>query len=186
MRKILGPSFFNRTTLQVAQELIGKFIVRKVGKREVALMITETESYDGFKDKASKGSRGRTPGNAPMFHHPGTIYVYFTYGMHWMLNIATREKDYPAAVLIRGAGDIVGPARLTKALGIVGKELNMRPLGKSAGLWVEDRGVVIPKKRIKRTPRIGIDSAGSPWVEKKYRFVFSSESDAKRKENWKK
>lgn len=102
MRKVLGPDFFDRSTLLVAKELLGKYLVRRVGGKEVALMITETEAYWGFKDQASKARRGKTPGNAPMYAGPGTMYVYFTYGMHWMLNIVTEREEYPAAVLIRG------------------------------------------------------------------------------------
>ncbi len=101
-RTILGPEFFDRPALTVARELLGKYLVRKVGRKEVALMITETEAYDGFKDKASHASRGQTLRNTPMFDTAGTIYVYFTYGMHWMLNIVCGKKGYPAAILIRG------------------------------------------------------------------------------------
>ncbi len=168
-KNILGPAFFDRPTLTVAKELIGKFLVRKVGEKEVALMITETEAYDGFKDKASHASRGQTPRNAPMFGPPGTIYVYFTYGIHWMLNIVCGPEEYPAAVLIRAAGDISGPARLTKALAI-DKSLNAAMLGKKAGLWIEDRGVAITPRDIARTPRIGINYAGE-YVGKPWRFV---------------
>src|SRR3989344_8777993 len=100
---VLPQSFFNRPTVVVAQELLGKFLVRRVGKREVAAMIIETEAYDGFKDKASHAHWGQTARNSIMFGKPGHIYAYFTYGMHWMLNIVTGEKGYPAAGLIRGA-----------------------------------------------------------------------------------
>lgn len=173
---VLTEDFFNRPTLIVAKELLGKFLVRKVGpstklgvNKTVALMITEVEAYDGFKDKASHASRGQTPRNTPMFGPPATIYVYFTYGIHWMLNIVCGEEEYPAAVLIRGAGDIVGPARLTKAL-TIDKTLNGKKLGKKAGLWVEDRGVVVKPRDIQRTPRIGIGYA-EEYVHKPWRFV---------------
>lgn len=174
MRKVLRKSFFNRPTLLVARDLLGKYLVRRVGKKEIALMITETESYDGFMDLASKASRGRTPGNEPMFMEAGTIYVYFTYGMHWLINIVTREENYPAAVLLRGAGDIIGPARLTKALSI-DRTLNKKFAEKKTGLWIEDRGVRIIPQQIMRTPRIGIDSSGPLWREKKYRFLLKRE-----------
>ncbi len=174
MKKTLGPDFFDRPTLTVARELLGKFLVRKVGNKTIALMITETEAYDGFKDKASHAHRGQTPRNTPMFGGPGVIYVYFTYGMHWMFNIVCGKKEYPAAVLIRGAGEIVGPARLTKALGI-DKSLTALPLSKKAGLWVEDRGVVIKPRQITRTPRIGINYAGE-YVHKPWRFVLKETS----------
>ncbi len=105
-----------------------------------------------------------------MFAAPGTIYVYFTYGMHWMLNFVCGKEGFPSAVLIRAAGGVVGPARLTKALSI-DKTLNTLTLGKKNGLWVEDRGVKISPKKIKKTPRIGIPSA-EEWIEKPWRFVY--------------
>jgi DNA-3-methyladenine glycosylase len=166
---ILGRDFFDRRTLTVARDLIGKFLVRRIDGEDVAVMITETEAYDGLLDKASHAHRGRTRRNAPMFGAPGTIYVYFTYGMHFMLNLVCREEGHPAAVLIRGAGGTVGPARLTKALRI-DQSLNDKPLGIETGLWVEDRGTRVGPRQIQRTPRIGIAYAGD-YVEKPWRFV---------------
>ncbi|CAN5327196.1 DNA-3-methyladenine glycosylase [soil metagenome] len=175
-RRVLGPEFFDRPALAVARGLIGKFLVRRRDGAEAALMLTETEAYDGPNDKASHAYRGRTARNTPMFGPPGTIYVYFTYGMHWMLNLVCREPDYPAAVLIRGAGAVVGPARLTKALGI-DRGLNDRRLGVKTGLWVEDRGVTVRPRDIERTPRIGIDYAEN-YVDKPWRFVVRKEARA--------
>ena len=172
MKKMLGKEFFNRKAPVVARELLGKYLVRKVGGKTIALMISETEAYDGFKVKASHAHRGQTPRNSVMFGHSAHIYVYFTYGMHWMLNLICGSAGYPSGVLIRGAGDISGPARLTKALSI-DKRLNALPLSKKSGLWVEDRGVLIPRKEIKTTPRIGIRYA-EEWVEKPWRFVIET------------
>ena len=173
MRKVIGKSFFDRPTLLVAEELIGKFLVRSRDGLMIALMITEVEAYDGFDDKASHASRGQTLRNAPMFAAAGTIYVYFTYGMHWMLNVVCGPREYPAAILIRGAGEgetsISGPARLTKALGI-DKRLNTLSLSRKNGLWIEDRGVVIPAECIKKTPRIGIHYA-QEYAHKPWRFL---------------
>ena len=168
-KRVLGASFFDRPTLIVAEDLIGKFLVRSVSGKTVALMITETEAYDGFDDKASHASRGQTPRNTPMFGKPGTIYVYFTYGMHWMLNIVCGKEKYPAAVLIRGVEGINGPARLTKALKI-NKELNNGLLSKRSGLWIEDRGITFSKHDIQKVSRIGVDYAGK-WAKKPWRFV---------------
>jgi len=169
VRKILTHNFFDRPTLTVAQELLGKYLVRKVGNKEIALMITETEAYGGLKDLASHSRSGMTKRNYPMFGKPGTIYVYFTYGMHWMLNLVCGKHGHPAAVLIRAAGGVVGPARLTKALKI-DKKLNATMLGKTSGLWVEDRGVRVTASQIVKGPRVGVDYAGL-WAKKPWRFV---------------
>ena len=100
--RVLNKKFFERDTITVAKELLGKCLVRRIGKKKLRVIITEVEVYDGFRDKASHASRGKTKRNELMFGDAGHWYVYFTYGMHWMLNIVTRKKDYPAAVLIRG------------------------------------------------------------------------------------
>lgn len=169
MKKTLPPAFFNRPALAVARDLLGKYLVRRVDGREVALMITETEGYFGFADKGSHAHRGQTQRNAPMFMRGGTVYVYFTYGMHWMLNLVCGREGFPAAVLIRAAGGVVGPARLTKALRI-DKTLSGNMLGKAAGLWVEDRGMAVSPRQVARTPRIGIPNRGV-WSDKPWRFV---------------
>ncbi|MBI5701464.1 DNA-3-methyladenine glycosylase [Candidatus Saganbacteria bacterium] len=166
---VIKSHFFNKPTLKVAQSLIGEYLVRRFRGKTKAFMITEVEAYDGFLDKASHASRGKTKRNEIMFGEAGYFYVYFTYGIHWMLNIVTGKKDYPAAILIRGVEGISGPARLTKALKI-DKKLNGKKAEPRSGLWFEDRGVRISKKQIKRTPRIGVGYAGS-WAKKPYRFV---------------
>ena len=138
-------------------------------------MITEVEAYYGFQDKASHAHRGKTARNAPMFGEAGRWYVYLTYGIHWMLNIVTGPKDYPAAVLIRGVRSstfdklLNGPAKLTKFLKI-DKRFNNLPATRKTGLWMEDRGVKFAESAIKRASRIGVDYAGD-WAKKKYRFI---------------
>lgn len=171
MSRVLDEAFFGRPALTVACELIGKHLVRRVGRRVVDAVITETEAYVGPHDLACHGSKGRTPRTEVMFGPAGYWYVYFIYGIHWMLNVVTDEVEHPAAVLIRGAGVWDGPAKLTKALAI-DKSLNGLAAIERSGLWIEDRGVTIPRARIKRTPRIGVDYAGS-WAAKPYRFVVS-------------
>jgi DNA-3-methyladenine glycosylase len=168
MKKVLGQEFFDRKTLKVARDLLGKVLVRKIGKELSLEIITEVEAYVGPHDLACHSSRGKTKRNEIMFREAGTIYVYFTYGMHWMLNIVTEENDFPAAVLIRSTENISGPARLTKALKI-DKKLNGKKLGKRSGLWIEDNGERVGK--IIRTKRVGVDSAGEIWANKKYRFI---------------
>ncbi len=177
--KIIPASFFDRPTLEVAHDLIGCYLVRRTEIRIERHMITETEAYDGPKDLASHASKGRTPRTEIMFGHPGFFYVYFVYGMHWMLNIVTGPKDYPGAVLIRGLEKISGPARLTKKLNITG-ELNGKAANKEAGLWFEmptTPSGKIPEKEIARTARIGVEYAGPVWAKKKWRFVLKTKSN---------
>ncbi|MBM3507625.1 MAG: DNA-3-methyladenine glycosylase [Alphaproteobacteria bacterium] len=173
MRRILKRAFFDRPTLVVAEELIGKFLVRERDGVSRASMLTEVEAYDGPKDKASHAFWGRTPRNAVMFGPAGVLYVYFTYGMHHMLNVTTGPEAYPAAILIRGVEGISGPGRLTKALGIT-RDLDRLPAAKATGLWFEDSGVVVPPRAIRRTGRIGVSYAGPLWSKRRYRFVWKA------------
>ena len=170
MKKILKEKFFRRGALEVASDLLGKYLVRRLGDQVLALPITEVEAYDGFKDLASHASRGITERNAPMFEGGGVWYVYFVYGMHHMLNIVVGEKDYPAAILIRGVGDISGPARLTSFLKI-DKSFNTKGAKRQSDLWIEDRGEDLVPKKILKTARIGVSYAGPVWSKKKYRFL---------------
>jgi DNA-3-methyladenine glycosylase len=172
MSKILKHDFFNRSSVIVAQELLGKYLVREINGKIERYKIVETEAYEGFKDKASKAHRGQTPGNTPMFSDPSTIYVYFTYGMHWLVNIVCGKPGHPSAVLLRGVEGTVGPGRLTKKL-MIDKSLNMKMLGKNSGLWIEE-GDKNEKIKIKKTPRIGIDSSGPVWSKKLLRFVINN------------
>ena len=167
--KILSADFFNRPTLTVAKELIGKFLVRKIGSRRIVSMITEVEAYDGFYDQASHASRGRTDRNAVMFGGAGCWYVYLIYGMYWMLNIVTGPKDYPAAILIRGVVDASGPGRLTKFFKI-NHRFNSKLASRSSDLWIEGREMKIPQRLIKRGPRVGVAYAGQIWSRKPWRF----------------
>ncbi len=180
MRKIFDESFFNRKTALVAQELLGKFLVRRIGPPSrgrygvIKEMITETEAYVGPHDLASHSSKGRTPRTEIMFQKAGTIYVYFVYGMYWMLNIVTEEKDYPAAVLIRGTESFKGPGVLTRELKI-DKKLNGKSLSKNSGLWIEsDLKIENRKLKILSTPRVGVSYAGPVWSKKKLRFIIKS------------
>ena len=116
--KILKKSFYNRNTLIVAKELLGKFIVRKIGKKEFVGMIVEVEAYNGPKDKASHASRGMTARNAVMFGHPGTAYVYMIYGMYYCFNIVTEEKGCPAAVLVRAVEVVANKNVLLEFMGL--------------------------------------------------------------------
>lgn len=167
----LPHEFFARSALVVARALIGKCLVRALPNGEQrAWPITETEAYIGAHDLACHGRFGETPRTAVMFGPAGVWYVYFIYGMYWMLNVVTNTPGHPAAVLIRAAGPANGPGKLTKQLGITRAE-NGLPTEPTSKLWISDAGLRVPRKELVATPRIGIDYAGD-WRDKLYRFVW--------------
>jgi DNA-3-methyladenine glycosylase len=167
----LPHEFFARPALVVARALIGKCLVRELdGGERVVWPITETEAYTGAHDLACHGRFGETPRTAVMFGPAGVWYVYFIYGMYWMLNVVTDTPGHPAAVLIRGAGPANGPGKLTKQLGITRAE-NGLAVDPSSKLWLADAGLRVPRREVVRTPRIGVDYAGE-WRDKRYRFVW--------------
>ena len=101
---MLPQEFFDRDTLEVAKELVGKYLIRRYGNTVLAVKITETEAYIGRLDKACHAYQYRkTERTKTLFAPPGTAYVYLIYGMHCCLNFVTEPEGEPAAVLIRGA-----------------------------------------------------------------------------------
>lgn len=172
--KRLNRPFFNRGAEIVAKELLGKKIVRVMpGGKKLEGIITETEAYIGIDDKASHAYGGRrTKRNEVMYGEAGKVYVYFTYGMHWLINFIVSEKNDPQAVLIRGLDKIAGPARLTKYLKI-DKDFYGEDLTKSKKIWVEETGNKFKENQIKKRPRVGINYAGQ-WKNKKLRFLIGS------------
>src|SRR5690606_10700665 len=168
MRKDLDASFFARPALEVAPDLLGRALVRRFNDREEILMISEVEAYEGPEDKASHARFGLTQRNEVMFGPPGHFYLYFIYGMYWMLNIVTEVEGTPSAVLIRGTREVTGPGRLTRYL-VLDKSFNKQKSEPRSGLWIEE-GEQIPVEMIKITPRIGVDYA-QEWAKKHYRFV---------------
>jgi len=184
---LTGENFSSKNTPKLARELIGKIIKRKINGKVIEAVISETEAYHGFSDKASHASRGKTPRNKPMFGKAGSWYVYFIYGNHFMLNLITGPENYPSAILLRGilVGDkkINGPGRLTKFLN-VDKQFNDQLANKKTGLWIEDRGVKInphtkqinffgmgvKQSQIEKLPRVGIDYAEEKYKNKLWRF----------------
>jgi DNA-3-methyladenine glycosylase len=178
----IGRDFFNRPTLTVAPGLLGKFIVRHHEDRQCAAMITEIEAYKGPRDAAAHTHGGRRTSRVePLYAEGGTAYVYLIYGMHWMLNFSTVGAEIPEGVLIRGVlpensgKAILGPGRVCKHLAI-DKSLSGIDAITAEQLWLEDRGVVIPKSRIVRGPRVGIDYAGPYWAARPWRFSIDTSS----------
>lgn len=180
--KRLTRSFYTQPTLKVAQQLLGKYIVRKIGSKKLVGKIIETEAYIGPKDRASHAYGGKvTPRNKAEYLVGGHIYIYLIYGMYWQLNITTSEEGKPECVLIRalevpGEDKNVasGPGKLCRYLKL-DKSFYGEDLTRSRRIWVEDRGEIIKPSHIKRTPRIGIDYAGPYWSKKKWRFLLEPE-----------
>ena len=182
---ILPRSFYNRSTLIVARELIGARLVRILGGVKLVGLITETEAYIGEKDLACHAKAGRTPRTAVMFGKPGHAYVYFTYGNHWMLNAVTEREGFPAAVLIRAiqpiegvegmlerrnGRDTFGPGKLCQAMGITKSENGADLTNSTSGLWVE-AGVKVPNSLVTKGPRVGLNNTPEPWLSKPWRFL---------------
>ncbi len=165
----LKEAFYCRDVLEIAPDLIGKFLVVKNNQGLNAYMITEVEAYRGEEDKACHANKGRTARTEIMYHAGGNIYVYLIYGMYWMLNFVTGHADNPQAALIRGIEGFDGPGKLSRKLDINGSFYGEH-LCRSNRIWVEDRKQ-IPK--IKTSGRIGIDYAGEPWISKPWRFKIS-------------
>jgi len=185
----MDREFFQRETLIVARQLIGKLLVRTMGNCRIVGIIYETEAYDGEKDLACHAHSGKTDRNAVMYEDGGHAYVYFTYGMHWMFNCVAGSIGYPAAVLIRAVHPVEGidhirrqrapiqekywcngPAKLTEALSIT-RELN----GVDLCAWDSpihvEHGFSVPDAWISSTPRIGIQNTPEPWKSKPWRFI---------------
>ncbi len=174
----LDRDAFNRPTLQVARELVGTYIVRSIGGRRVAAMITETEAYKGPRDAASHAYGGRRTARVePLYRDGGTVYVYLVYGMHWLLNFSTRGAGLPEGVLIRAVAlergakleHVVGPGRVTRALRI-DKSFDGADATTSRDLWLEDRGVRWGAREMNAGPRVGVDYAGPYWAARPWRF----------------
>jgi len=163
----LTKDFYARDVLKVAPELIGKeIVVRKRINTYNRFVITEVEAYRGEEDKACHACKGKTKRTEVMYSEGGKIYVYFVYGMYWMLNVVTGMKNNPQAVLIRGVEGFSGPGRLTREIGIDGSYYG-EDLTCSERIWIEDKGI---KPVIKTGERIGIDYSGDPWKDKPWRF----------------
>jgi len=165
-----AKEFRSTRTVALARRLLGKFLVRHTSGSTQAAMITEVEAYQGEEDMACHARFGRTARSEMLYRPGGVWYVYLCYGVHEMLNLVTGPRGCPAAVLIRAVAGVSGPGRVTRAFA-VGRRLNGVPATPASGLWVEDRGVRLPRGAIRATPRVGVDYAGPVWSQKPWRFV---------------
>ncbi|MCL5093799.1 MAG: DNA-3-methyladenine glycosylase [Patescibacteria group bacterium] len=147
----LKRDFYARDTLTVAKELLGKFLIHDYRGKKYIGKIVETEAYIGEEDKACHGRFGRTKRNEILFGEPGYAYVYMIYGMYYLLNIITEEKDFPAGILIR-AVEPVTPTEAKRSLDFAEAPLEMtkerikelRKLGSGPGVltrWMEITGI---------------------------------------------
>jgi DNA-3-methyladenine glycosylase len=185
----LPRDFFARPTLTVARAVLGMRLVRIQDGQRLAGIITEAEAYIGETDLGCHARAGRTPRTAIMYGPPGHAYVYFTYGMHWMLNFVTEMEDFPAAVLIRTIHPVEGleiiavrrkgrlqptwtdgPGKICQAMGIDGGLNGIDLCAAEAVLFVE-AGDPVPDECVTIGPRVGLNSVPEPWKSKPWRFL---------------
>ena len=167
----LEQDFFSRDVLDVAPDLLGKVLFRRFDTGQIfKSQILEVEAYRGEEDKACHANKGRTSRTEIMYHPGGSVYVYLIYGMYWMLNFVTGERNEPQAVLIRGLTDITGPGRITRRLEI-GSDFYGEDLAVSERIWIEDSGLQVS---VLTGTRIGIDYAGEPWKALPWRYFANS------------
>ena len=183
-RPRLPRDFFARPSTEVGPDLLGCVLWHDSPEGRVAVRLTEVEAYQGALDPASHAYRGETKRNAVMFGEPGFAYVYFTYGMHFCVNLVCQPAGTPEAVLIR-AGEVVagielarkrrgastdrdlarGPARLCQALAIDRAQDGADACGPGSPLGFGPRAETAgPEPSVCRGPRIGISRAADrPW-----------------------
>jgi DNA-3-methyladenine glycosylase len=185
----LERQFFNRPTIQVARELLGTRLVRVEGGERTAGIIVETEAYIGEEDLGCHARAGYTPRTRVLYGPPGHAYVYFTYGMYWMLNFVAEREGFPAAVLIRGIVPIEGieriaarrqgrpreqwtdgPGKICIALAINRAQNDTDLCVPEAEIFVE-LGKNIPDASVTIGPRVGLNGVPEPWKSVPWRFL---------------
>ena len=180
--------FYKRPALQVARDLLGMRLVRLEDGRRLSGRIVETEAYGGEEDLGCHCRAGLTPRTQVMYGPPGHAYIYFTYGMHWMLNFVVEPEGSPAAVLIRALSpeeglDTVaarrvgqpserwtdGPAKICKAFDI-DRRLNGADLCASGAALFVTFGTPVPDSGVTIGPRVGLNTVPEPWKSVPWRF----------------
>jgi len=175
----LPRDFYFHDTVDVARALLGCVLWRRIGRELLAARLVEVEAYLGANDSASHARRGlRSARNESMYLAGGHAYVYFTYGMHWCMNVVTQEADIAEAVLLRAAEPLRGietmrerrpkakrdrdlmngPGKLCSALSI-DKSLDGEPLN-GARLWLSPRDIEVREEDIAVSGRIGVENSG--------------------------
>ena len=180
----LKREFYDRQTIAVAKDLLGKYLIRSTNGTQKIGRIVEVEAYLGPHDLAAHSARGRTARNEVMFGPPGHAYVYMIYGMHYCMNVVTEPEGHASAVLLRAlepvknvTGNSRGPALLCRAMGI-DKRLNGYDL-ESAGFFIATGGQQETIDIVSRR-RIGVDYAGV-WARRLLRFYIKGSAYVSRK-----
>ena len=181
----LPREFYDRDTIVVAKDLLGKHLVHVSNGVERVGKIVEVEAYLGPHDLAAHSARGRTKRTEVMFGPPGHAYVYFIYGMYFCMNVVTEREGHAAAVLLRAIepvrnleGRTQGPGLLCRAMGI-DRRLNGHDL-LSADFFIASPGEESLPQRIVKRPRIGVDYSGA-WARRHLRFYVAGNPYVSRK-----
>jgi DNA-3-methyladenine glycosylase len=171
---VLPRSFYERPTLIVAEELLGKVLVHRTRQGTASGVIVETEAYIGEDDPACHASFGRTPRNEPLYGPPGLAYVYLNYGVHYLVNAVTEADGHPAAVLIRALQPLEGIALMQKRRAADGRVIDEHDLCRGPGNLSRALGITIADNRLDLTVRQGSgqalrqgsgQAAGSLYIE---------------------
>lgn len=156
MPDAVGSGYFVKRAEDLAQDVLGKFLCRRMPDGSVMRRrITETEAYCGEDDTAAHAHKGRTVRTEVLYTGYGRVYVYRCH-MFWLLNLSCGPDGSPECVLIRGVEGVAGPGRVSKAMGFSGDMYGLA-LAPESGIWLEDDGYVPAK--VAAGPRIGIPYA---------------------------
>jgi len=166
----LPPDFYAQNAVDLAPQLLGCTLCRRLGDEVLRLTVTETEAYQGSEDSACHAHRGQTPRNALMYQKGGVAYVYLCYGIHHLLNVISGPAGHPQGVLLRGGVSADrrydGPGRLTRALHITREQNGCELIGGEV-LWLE-QGTPLPYRT---APRVGIGYATAEDQARLWRFI---------------
>lgn len=187
----LPREFFAQDALRVARHLLGMRLVRIEDGLRLSGIIVEAEAYRGEEDLGCHARAGLTARTRVMFGPPGHAYVYFTYGMHWMLNMVAQEEGFPAAALIRAVTPLEGleviarrrngrppeqwcngPAKLCQAFNIHGGHNGLDVCAPAAQIFIE-AAAPVPDARVTIGPRVGLNNTPEPWQSMPWRYQVS-------------
>jgi DNA-3-methyladenine glycosylase len=151
--RILDRSFYERPTLAVAKELLGKVLVHRTAAGVAAGMIVEAEAYIGEDDPACHAAPGPTRRNAPLYGPPGFAYVYLNYGIHYLVNAVTEAEGRPAAVLIRALAPVAGERLMRKRRAPAGSDIADADLCRGPGNLTRALGITLTENQLELSGR---------------------------------